>query len=145
MGVITAETNNKRTVGTSLSYIYVGYSVFFVLFSIIIGWKIKKIFFTIMKHEEWVKRNESLRNMDEKSQERDEFHQLDYFWGSDPTVIIVVCQFMQFGFALALGILLVFNENVYDKQRPFSWVGWYFVAPFLCYILFVVSECIDVS
>lgn len=137
MGIITAETNNKKTVGTSLSFIYVGYSLFFVIFSIIIGWKVKKIFFTIMKHEEWVNRNESLRNIDDKSQEGDNFHQLDYFWGSDPTIIIVVCQFMQFGFALALGILLVFNGNIYDQQSPFHWVGWYFVAPIACYALFV--------
>jgi hypothetical protein len=139
MGIITAETNDKRTVGTSLSFIYVGYSIFFVVFSIIIGRKVKKIFFTIMKHEEWVKRNESVRNLDDKSQEKDDFHQLDYFWGSDPTIIIVVCQFMQFGFALALGILLVFNENVYDQQSPLNWVGWYFVAPIFCYVMFVVS------
>jgi len=137
MGVITSETNSKKSVGTTLSFIYIGYSVFFVVFSIIIGWKVKKIFFTIMKHEEWVKKNESLRNIDEKAQEKDDFHQLDYFWGSDPTVIIVVCQFMQFGFALALGVLLVFNENVYDEQRPFTWVGWYFVVPICCYTLFV--------
>jgi hypothetical protein len=139
MGIITAETSNKRTVGTSLSFIYVGYAIFFVIFSVIIGWKVKKIFFAIMKHEEWVKKCESIRSYDAQAQIKDDFHQLDYFWASDPTIIIVACQFMQFGFALALGILLVFNENIYDQQSPFNWVGWYFVVPFLCYMMFVVS------
>ena len=65
--------------------------------------------------------------------------QLRYFWGRDPTYIVFAAQFMQFGYAIALSILLVFNKSIMVGNSPLRWYGWYFVVPIVCYALFVVS------
>lgn len=161
-GMIASETNNQEAIGYTFSFIYVGYCSAFILLSFLIAWKMKKIFFKIMKNKQWIKRDDEgveygdddvrkLPDIQDNSHQRTEDNdstnhvsQLDYFWGGDPTIIVVACQFMQFGYALSLAILLVFNKNIFLKKTPLNWVGWYFVTPFLCYILFVVSslECI---
>jgi hypothetical protein len=160
--MIASETNNQEAIGYTFSFIYVGYCSAFILLSFLIAWKMKKIFFKIMKNKQWIKRDDEgveygdddvrkLPDIQDNSHQRTEDNdstnhvsQLDYFWGGDPTIIVVACQFMQFGYALSLAILLVFNKNIFLKKTPLNWVGWYFVTPFLCYILFVVSslECI---
>ena len=163
-GMIASETSNQKTIGFTFSFIFVGYCMAFVLLSFLIAWKMKKIFFKIMKNKQWIIRDvtedceDAVKNhgkpmfqVDNASPNRVEYqrdnpvaggeaiHQLDYFWGGDPTFIVVACQFMQFGYALSLAVLLVFNKNIFDKKTPLDWVGWYFITPFLCYILFVVS------
>jgi hypothetical protein len=168
-GMIASETSNQEAIGYTFSCIYVGYCAAFILLSFLIAWKMKKIFFKIMTNEQWINRdgvehgekdvknhqdtptrtNENVLSVSymqkdnhqrkEESQFNNHVHQLGYFWGGDPTFIVVACQFMQFGYALSLAILLVFNKSIFVKKIPFQWVGWYFVTPFLCYILFVVS------
>jgi hypothetical protein len=152
-GVIASETKNAKSIGKTLSFVYVGYAIAFVLISILTGWKMKEIFFRIMKNEQWITRGEddnqstrSARHSIVRSNSRvgnegngDKVHQRDYFWGGDPTYVVVLCQFMQFGYALALAVLLVFNNTVFVKETPFQWVGVYLVVPCVCYFLFVVS------
>lgn len=144
-GIIASETNNQEAIGYTFSFIYIGYCSAFILLSFLIAWKMKKIFFKIMKNKQWIKREDvehmdtdtmNHRNKDE-SMGANHTHQLDYFWGGDPSFIVIACQVMQFGYALSLAILLVFNKNIFVKKTSFDWVGWYFVTPFLCYILFV--------
>ena len=152
-GVIASETMNPSSIGKTLSFVYVGYAMAFVLVSLLTGWKMKQIFFRIMKNEEWITRDEgdnqsarSARLAVAHSSSRvgnedngDRVHQRDHFWGGDPTNVVVLCQFMQFGYALALAVLLVFNKTIFVNETPFRWVGVYLVVPSVCYFLFVVS------
>ena len=112
----------------------------FVLVSVAVSLKMKKIFFIIMKNEEWIKKNGKAQDEDIKSEHNfedrrssifgglktdpsshdqgDSIGQKRYFWGGEPEYIVYLCQFMQFGYALAFGILLVFNNTVLSKETP---------------------------
>ena len=178
MGIIASESKDPGSIGTTLSFVYIGYAIAFVLVSLWTAWKMKNIFFKIMQNEQWITRdgegvdplNQSSGRLPssvsqkrisdmlfssergvaastsggagggigEDSGDKVHVHQLEYFWGADPTYIVVLCQFMQFGFALSLSILLVFNQAVLIKETPFGWVGWYFIVPSVCYCLFMV-------
>jgi hypothetical protein len=182
MGIIASESRDPGSIGTTLSFMYVGYAIAFVLVSLWTAWKMKNIFFKIMQNEQWITRdgegvdplNQSSGRLPssvsqkrfsdmlfssergvaasttsggigggigEDSGDKVHVHQLEYFWGADPTYIVVLCQFMQFGFALSLSILLVFNQAVLVKETPFGWVGWYYIVPSVCYCLFMVRFC----
>ena len=84
------------------------------------------------------KLSEKEKDKDKEDKDKD-ISQLKYFWGNDPTLIVGIAQFMQFGYALALSILLVFNKIIITSDNPFRWDGWYYVVPVVCYALFVVS------
>ena len=47
------------------------------------------------------------------------FDQLDLFWGSNPRVVIVITQFLQFGYALGLAGVFSFSK---------SWQGYEVIA-----------------
>ena len=161
-GVITTQTKDEDSIPVTLSWVYIGYTVMFVLVSVAVSLKMKNIFFVIMKNEEWIKKNGKAQDEDIKSEHNfedrrssvfgglmndpsshdqgDSIGQKNYFWGGEPEYIVYLCQFMQFGYALAFGILLVFNNTVLSKETPLKWVGLYVLAPSICYLLFVVRQ-----
>lgn len=63
--------------------------------------------------------------------------QLSLFWFQDPNVVITAIQFMQFGYAIALSIVVVFWESMNDA-RYFAAIH-YVIAVLVCYALFVVA------
>ena len=222
-GLITAldsgGSRSRSATGVTMSWVFFGYALSFLVISFAIAIKMKNIFYKIMENEKWVlgggggtmepksdhgygnesererehgdgdkdesghgnghgrilSRNSSsllfsphrnLRNIsavressslvgvsvrtndkdkDKEDKEKDkdkedkDISQLKYFWGNDPTLIVGIAQFMQFGYALALSILLVFNKIIITSDNPFRWDGWYYVVPVVCYALFVVS------
>jgi hypothetical protein len=184
-GVIAADASERglgqESIGVTLSWVFIGYAVVFVVLSYFISLKMKRIFYKIMENEKWISRLENwnansnlnangnasmdagdasananmngipLRNRTPSSREvlsrmstrtssaaRD-VSQVDYFWGSNPTGIVFAAQFMQFGYAIALSILLVFNKSFMISNSPLQWYGWYFLVPIVCFCLFVVS------
>ena len=149
MSVIVAETDDQNAPGTALSYIFVGFTVGFVLVSFMIAKKIKKIFFEIMRHKEWISRhhdgeevgclNHHLSNILEEHNRGDYSHQVGYFWNADPTLVVTFCQVMQFGYALALGILPIFGKDIFVDETYFRWAGWYLLVPSASYAVFLVS------
>lgn len=149
MSVIVAETDDQYAPGTALSYIFVGFTVGFVLVSFMIARKIKKIFFAIMRHKEWISRHHDgeelgclvhhVSNILEEHTRGDYSHQVGYFWASDPTLVVTFCQVMQFGYALALGILPIFGKDIFVDETPFQWQGWYLLVPSASYAVFLVS------
>jgi hypothetical protein len=42
------------------------------------------------------------------------------FWGSNPRIIIVVIQFMQFGYALTLAIIFTFHKQLNTSYTVFD-------------------------
>ena len=61
--------------------------------------------------------------------------QLALFWFSDPQLVIAIIQFMQFSYALALAILLIFWEDMkLGSVEPW----WYLVAVLGCYTIFLL-------
>lgn len=149
MSVIVAETDDQNAPGTALSYIFVGFTVGFVLVSFMIAKKIKKIFFEIMRHKEWISRhhdgeevgclNHHLSNILEEHTRGDYSHQVKHFWNADPTLVVTFCQVMQFGYALALGILPIFGKDIFVDETYFRWAGWYLLVPSASYAVFLVS------
>jgi hypothetical protein len=66
------------------------------------------------------------------------FEQQSLFWGSSPKYITTILQFMQFGFALALSILLVFWDEIDPSPgSPGIQGGYYVLAVFVGYACFV--------
>ena len=133
MGIVVYVTQDLQKVGVSLTYIFMGTMVFFVVLSLLIYNKMKSIFSTIMRKrltsESMTGRHLSTGNTQITSQR-------DLFWGGNPEFIRSIIQFMQFGFAIALSILLVFwkDINVYYALVP-AWA--ILLTVVLCYAAFV--------
>lgn len=127
MGITLSVTNgDSMAVGRALSLVYMLSMLSFVVLSFIIFNKMKWIFRLII----------DLKNVAEGDSPNEDFDQMSLFWGGDPKVFIVMIQFMQFGFAVGLSILLVFwnDIDVYYAAYP----AWNFlVCVLVCYFSFV--------
>ena len=117
MGIVASKTKSPEAVGETLSLIYLGYPILFIIASMGIFVKMKHIFFQIMKKKDWVniekteatsfeiRRHKSSSNfgqsvrsfVQEEEEEHRNINQNDYFWGGDPNYIVGAAQFMQFG------------------------------------------------
>jgi hypothetical protein len=129
MGLVAYETEDSEIVGTTMIWIFFWCLVVFLLASVLVYNKMKSIFKTIMhKKTLWDIRSDG----EIKEQLADE--QLALFWGGDPKYVIAAIQFMQFGFAIALSVILIFWELIDDGGVPMEF---YLIAIFLCYMLFV--------
>ncbi len=136
MGIVIYVTNDLTKVGVSLTWIYLCSMIFFVLLSLIIYNKMKWIFDRIMRMKLLGQSNVFKSGMSIRKGEKHVQNQSDLFWGGNPNIITVIIQFAQFGFALALSILLVFWDDINVKNVPVaSWV--YIVTVFACYAAFV--------
>ena len=145
MGVVVYTTNGDlEAVGRSLTAIFFSGVIFSVLLSLIIWNKMTWIFHTIM-HTKLITQSRPVEEH-ENDQPSDqpatngapEFDQQSLFWGSSPRFIIIMIQFMQFGFALALSILLVFWDDIHPQNDSPGIPGQFFLfAVVLCYVCFV--------
>ena len=145
MGVVVYTTNgNLESVGRALTAIFFLGMIFFVVLSLIIWNKMTWIFHVII-HTKLITQTGPIEHheSDEPSGEpatdgAPEFDQQSLFWGSSPRYIIIMIQFMQFGFALALSILLVFWDDIHPQNDSPGIPGFYFLlAVVLCYACFV--------
>ena len=116
MGIIFATTNDGKKIVLALTTFYLAYAILFVILSSVVFMKMKQVFFKIVKDDSW---NEAIteRNINHEQQhdhhhttsERDlnlsertvdafkDFNQNDYFWGSNPSIVVTMAQIMQFG------------------------------------------------
>lgn len=62
--------------------------------------------------------------------------QRDLFWGSNPRIVIVIIQYMQFGFAFAFSVVFTFHQEI---QANKSLSNVFFPYPFLGFALTYVS------
>lgn len=147
MGVVVYTTDGDlATVGKAMTVIFFSGIFGCVALSLIIWNKMTWIFYTIM-HTKLitqsgpVEHHENDQASDQPAPANDglpAFNQQSLFWGSSPRYIIILIQFMQFGFALALSILLVFWDDIHPQSESPGLKAWYFLlAVVLGYICFV--------
>ena len=137
MGIVVYVTEDLKMVGVSMTWIFLCSMIFSVLLSLIIFNKMKWIFQRIMRMKLMASRGDDFKSgMSIRKGEKEVQNQSDLFWGSNPDYITVIIQFAQFGFALALAVLLVFWDDINVKGVPVaSWV--YIFTVFVCYAAFV--------
>lgn len=120
MGIVVFVTEDLSKVGISLTWIFMGSMIFSVVLSFLIYNKMKSIFSTIMRKR--LKTETSTGRKDTStSRNRGEekiTSQQALFWGGNPKFIRSIIQFMQFGFAIGLSILLVFWKDIDSKYAP---------------------------
>jgi hypothetical protein len=149
MGVVVYTTDaDEAAVGLSLTGMYFSANLFFVALSLIIWNKMTWIFNNIM-HMKLISQTGQASLHDDNDSDNDkiifsssrsseELDQKSLFWGGSPKYITIMIQFMQFGFAVALSVLLVFWGDIHDGNRNSGINGWYFLLCILtCYALFV--------
>ena len=109
MGIVASKTKDSNAVVETLSWIYLGYPILFILASVGVFVKMKQIFFQIMKKKDWVNieetgetnlgytRSQSSRNFAqsirsfamEEEEENHRIKQNDYFWGGEYQLLLL--------------------------------------------------------
>jgi hypothetical protein len=142
-GAITFHTDgNPSSTSYAMVILFFGSMIFFVLLSLIIWNKVSWIFHTIM-HTKLI--SYKAANVAESSNDprvtdfndAESFDQLSLFWGRNTKYITIMIQVMQFGFALALSILLIFWFKIDSKDVPKIPGYYYLVCVLLCFSCFV--------
>ena len=129
MGVVAYETTNSEIVGTALGSIFFASMGGFVLIAIALHVKMNSIFHAIMKQKLlW----DVLHDEEQKQQLAQK--QLDLFWFGEPKIVIAAIQFMQFGYAIALSVVLIFQHQISEGVID---VYWYIVVIAIAYSVFV--------
>jgi hypothetical protein len=129
MGIITWKTEQPSLIGTSFIWLFFLSMGLFIVISFALYNKMKAIFKTIMFEKTlW-----DVRDSNEIEEELAE-HQRRLFWGGDPAFVIASIQFMQFGYAVALAVVLIFWETINDGGLN---MGSYLISIFACYSIFV--------
>lgn len=131
LGMVYYKYKDQDLVGRALNWIFFWCIAVFVIISVLVSNNMKSIFQKIMEEKSmW---DVHVTDADEK--ERLSKQQLALFWGAQPKNIIVLIQFMQFGFAVAISTVVVFWEEISDGDVGMQW---FLLAIGLCYTLFVL-------
>lgn len=130
MGIITWETERPDLVGKVLTYIFFLSMTIFIFVAILLFNKMQTIFSAIM-HKRVLWDTEG----DEESKIQLARQQRSLFWGGDPTLVIAAIQFMQFGYAVALAVCLIFWETINNGDVV---MVAYILSIFACYAIFVL-------
>ena len=129
LGVIGYFEESPQLVGTALIYIFYFALFGFVVLALLVFHKVKYIFQEIMHRNELWESTLAEERHRELAKE-----QMQLFWFGSPKLVISALQFMQFGYAVALAVVLMFWETIDDADIS---MGWYFMAILLCYGIFV--------
>ena len=127
MGLVYSSTRDEQIIAGALATIYLGYGIGFVVFSWVVHWKMKQIFFRFFKDQNWAQaENENRREERDRKPNRElpdsrssifgrafsslvsvvavaapkeepRMNQKDYFWGGEPEFVVILGQLMQFG------------------------------------------------
>jgi hypothetical protein len=139
MGVVVFVTDGDlNTSGQILSALFFVSMFSFVFVSLILWNKVTWIFYSIMhqKFDSDPGLDEAMAFSDTNTCSR--FNQKSLFWGDNPNYVTIVIQFLQFGFATALSILLVFWSDIAPKAGNSGIPAIYYVlSVLLCYVCFI--------
>lgn len=145
LGIVGYKKQDPSLVGVTLTWVFFASMAIFVLVAIAVFYKVKYIFGRIMHNRKlWRKTEESnnsnpSRNQETSVEEEEEEDlaavQMNLFWGGSPKMIITAIQFMQFGYALFLSVVIIFWDTIHDGNVV--GIYWYLVAIAVCYTLFV--------
>ncbi len=109
MGILYAVTEDNGRIAIALTSFYLGYAIIFVIISSVVFVKMKQVFLKIVKDDSWIEAiterendvgalDTNLDNLSSRTvQEFKDFNQNDYFWGSNPSIVVTMAQLMQFG------------------------------------------------
>jgi hypothetical protein len=93
--------------------------------------KMKSIFRSIMVEKTlW-----DVNNVEAEERERLAEKQLALFWFSDPRLVIIAIQFMQFGYAVAISAVIIYWEEINDGDIP---MFYYPLGLMICYSIFIL-------
>eukprot|EP00934_Nitzschia_sp_Nitz4_P003479 Nitzschia sp. Nitz4//scaffold93_size78505//21682//26953//NITZ4_005417-RA/size78505-augustus-gene-0.48-mRNA-1//-1//CDS//3329560279//3469//frame0 len=128
-GMIANATSSEDAVASTMSYIFFGVLVLFILICLALYAKMRSIFQSIlqMDHD---KGNEDNKQETEKAGEK---QQRSFFWFNEPKVVLSLIQFMQFGYASALSIVIMFWEDLSHDVPATTFLA----ATIACYAVFV--------
>ena len=136
MGIVAYEREDAGVIGTSLEYLFFISEGGFVLMALALDAKMNRIF-GILMHQP------ILWNMDQGEEERRQLsvQQMQLFWLGNPKVVIALIQFMQFGYAVALSVVLIFWDLIQSGDIA---MRWYVIAIIITYsiFLFIVAKII---
>ena len=109
MGIIFATTKDDKQIGVALTTFYLAYAILFVILSSVVFIKMKQVFFKIVKDDSWIEAITEREQQQQHTSDRDsnlstrtveafkDFNQNDYFWASNPSIVVTMAQIMQFG------------------------------------------------
>ena len=131
MGMVAYTTGSGIVIGRFLSGIFFAMLLSFIVITVLLYFKMKSIFRDIlsMKH---LSRRGTGTTSSEDSQEEGLKRQESLFWFGKPKLVISIIQFMQFGYALALAIVIMYWDEL-TSISPF----WYLGGVLACYSVFV--------
>ena len=141
MGMMLNNTeSSKRVTDFFMNFFFYGILVFVVIV-IVLYLKMRYIFYKIQQLKLSAKNIQThrptlLNTM--QAGETESFNQLDLFWGSNPRIVIVIIQYMQFGYAIVLAGALSF----YDDWKDDAFISW---NTFLLLVLLSYSVFIKLS
>jgi len=128
LGMVAYSTEDAELLGVIMKVIFFSAMFGFILVSLVLYNKMKKIFSIIIN---WKRPSMSIR---EDEEERNRQEQRDLFWQGDPQLVIALIQVMQFGYAIALAFLLIYWQNL-QKEADIQWY-WFLLAVLACYSVF---------
>jgi hypothetical protein len=129
-GMVFYKRDNQELIGVALTYIYFFWMASFVVFCWLLSVKMKSIFNSLMHSVElW-----DIQSSNKEDKERLSQKQLALFWYKQPSLVIKLIEFMQFGYATSLSTLIVFWNEIKDGSVS---MVWFLFSLILCYILFV--------
>ena len=106
-GAILDATGYTGSVTTFMVSVFFSVAALFVVLQFFITMKMKSIFSHIINTKTWTVR---AADADESMKERRSREQLNLFWGGAPHYIIVATQYCQFGYAIGLAVIAVYNK-----------------------------------
>ena len=131
LGIVSYKVSDSSIVGQSLIWIFFWCMGLFVLVASLVYHKMNVIFRAIMMEKTlW-----DVQNVQDEERERLAEQQLALFWGGDPKLVIAAIQFMQFGYAVALSVIIIFWEEINDGGVGMEM---YLVVIAVCYAVFVL-------
>ncbi len=128
-GAILDATGYTGSVTTFMVVVYFSVAAAFAVLQFLITLKMKSIFSHIINTRTWT----AQAAVDENLEEQRSREQLNLFWGGAPHYIIVATQYCQFGYAIGLAVIAVYNKELQDMVMPmlFAWLASYGVFLFL--------------
>jgi hypothetical protein len=130
LGLVSYTVSDPHVVGNALIWIFFCTMVFFVVIAVLVYHKMTSIFQKLMMQRDlWNIHGVGVEERDHLAE-----HQLALFWGGDPKLVIAAIQFMQFGYAVALSVIIIFWEEINDGSVA---MVTYMLVIGVCYTIFV--------
>jgi hypothetical protein len=130
LGLVSYTVSDPHVVGNALIWIFFCTMAFFVVIAVLVYHKMTSIFQKLMMQRDlWNVHGVGVEERDHLAE-----RQLALFWGGDPKLVIAAIQFMQFGYAVALSVIIIFWEEINDGSVA---MVTYMLVIGVCYTIFV--------